>query len=134
MDENKQIKKDESQQKAVFEDKKTQEELNKPLSDPSGNSAEEKEFLEMVISFVKEGKIDLFKPGSLLNSDYYNTLSEEKQGQADLEATNLLASLREIKDLYDAGYQETFQMQNLVQRVKNTKERLEDEGGDLFII
>ena len=47
---------------------------------------------------------------------------------------NLLSALRDIKGLYDAGQKDTYQMQNLIDRVQNTKERLEEEGGDLFII
>lgn len=125
---------DENKQKAVFVDDKTQKELNAPLSDPTGVDPADQEFLEMVVKMIDEGVIDLYKPDSLINHEFYDTLSEDRQGKADLEAVNLLSALRDIKGLYDGGFKDTFQIQNLVHRVRNTKERLEEEGGDMFII
>lgn len=124
----------ESQQKAVFRDSKTQQELNTPLKDDSGVNAADREFLKMLISLIEEGKIDLYKPDTILNWEIYNHLDEQKQGKADLEAVSLLSAIREIKGLYDAGYGESFQIQNLVQRLKVSKERIEADGGDLFVI
>lgn len=124
---------DETQQKAVYKDDKTQQELNAPLAD-SGVAQKNQEFLDLMLKLIEDGKIDLYKPATLINHEVYDKLSEEKQGKADLEAVNLLSAIREIKGLYDAEYQDTYQMQNLVDRVRNTKERLEEEGGDLFII
>ncbi|MBI4232198.1 hypothetical protein HY605_03105 [Candidatus Peregrinibacteria bacterium] len=124
----------EFQQKTVFKDQKTQQELNTPLKDSSGLSDADKEFLKLLISYINEGKIDLYKPSSIINSEVYNKIDEQKQGKADLEAVNLLSTIRDIKGLYDAGYGESFQIQNLVERLRATKERLEAEGGNLFII
>lgn len=125
----------ESLQKSVFKDDQTQKELNAPLSDPTGASEEDKEFLRMVLSMIESGEIDMLKPSSLINVEVYNKLSESQQGRTDLEALNLLAAIRQIRELDDQEVgMDTFQMQNLVERVKNTKERLEEEGGDLFII
>jgi len=125
---------EEDQQKAVYKDEKTQKELNTPLSDPAGVGTNNEEFLDLVISLINDGKIDLYRPATLINTDFYNNLSEEKRGKADLEAMNLLSAIREIKGLFDSENKDTYQMKNLVERVKNTKERLEEEGGDLFII
>jgi hypothetical protein len=130
MDDKQQIQVEEEQQKAVAKD---QDVLNKPLEDPTGFTGDDKVFLETVVKLVNDGKIDLYKPASLMNQEFYKKLSEEKQGQADLEAVNLLSVIRDIKGLYDAGMTKSFQIQNQVQRLKETKERLE-EGGDLFII
>lgn len=124
----------ESVQKSVFRDEKTQKELNTPLADPDGSSGEDKKFFELVMQMINEGKIDLLNPETLINHAVYDKLSEEDQGKADFEAINLLASLRELKGLYDHGYADTYQMHNLIQRVRKTKERLEEKGGDLFII
>lgn len=108
--------------------------LNTPLKKDDGVNREDKTFLDLVISLITEGKIDLYKPSSLLNNAVYDLLDEMKQGQADLEAVNLLSAVRELKDLYDAGFTNTFQMENLVHRLRETKERIEESGGDLFII
>ena len=125
---------DENQQKAVYKDDSTQNMLNTPVKDPNGVGSDVMQFLKDLIEMIDSGKIDLYKPETLINSDVYNKLSELKQGEVDLEATNLLSAIREIKGLYDSGNRESFQMKNLVERLKNTKERLEKEGGNLFII
>lgn len=125
---------DENQQKAVFQDEQTQKELNTPLTDPSGAGQKNEKFLNLVISLINEGKINLYRPATLINQPIYDNLPKEKQGKVDLEAMNLLVAIREIKGLHDAGYKDSYQMENLVERVRNTKERLESEGGDLFII
>lgn len=125
---------DQDPQKAVFMDPAVQAQLNKPLVDPNGVSKDDKIFLEMVIKLINEGKINLYNPETLVNKQIYTTLTPEIQAKVDLEAFNLLTALRDIKGLYDTGNSETYQMQNLVQRVRLSKERLEEEGGDLFII
>lgn len=125
---------DENQQKSVFVDEQTQKELNTPLSDPKGVGGEGEKFLKMLINLIDEGKIDLYKPETLLNKKNYSKLSEEEQGKVDIEALNLLSAIREIKGLYDSENKETYQMKNLVERIKNTKERLEVKRGDVFII
>lgn len=125
----------ESLQKSVYKDVKTQKELNAPLSDPTGASEEDKEFLKMILEMIESGEIDMLKPKSLINEKVYNRLSEIEQGRTDLEALNILAAIRHIKELDEQEIgMDTFQMKNLVERVKNTKERLEEKGGDLFII
>ena len=111
-----------------------QDKLNTPLADPTSMSQKSKDFLKLVMRLLKEGKIKLHVPDSLINFDVYDKLSEEKQGKVDLEAVNLITAIRDIHDLHEAGHVETYQMANLVDRVHNTKQRLEKEGGDLFII
>ena len=125
---------DENQQKAVYKDDSTQNMLNTPAKNPDGVGSDVMQFLKTLIEMIENGKIDLYKPDTLVNSDLYNKLPGEKQGEVDMEATNLLSAIREIKGLYDSGNKESFQIQNLVERLKNTKERLEKEGGNLFVI
>ncbi len=115
-------------------DEKTQQALNTPVADPTGVNNEDQEFLELILKLVNEGKINLYSPSSLINEAYYNTLSEESRGKVDMEAVNMLTSIRNIKDLHDAGFTDSFQIQNMVAAVRNTKERLEEDQGDLFII
>lgn len=115
-------------------DEKTQKELNTPLIDPDFKNQRNEDFLNLLIKLINEGKIELYRPSSLINFEIYDKLTEEKQGKADLEAMNMLAAIREIKDLFDNGFLNTFQMENLVERVRQTKERLETEGGNIFIV
>ena len=126
---------DENQQKSVFIDEATQRSLNTPLQDNTGRlDGKDQEFLNLIISLIDEKKIDLYQPSTLINNAVYDKLEEKVKGQVDLEAINMLTAIREIKDLYDNGFKETFQMENLVHRLRMTKERLEETGGDVFII
>ncbi len=125
---------DESNQKSVFVDKDTQKNLNEPLQDPSGISGEDEKFLEFVMKLISDGKIDLYKAETLVNQEVYKNLSEEQRGKVDFESVNLLSSIREIQDLYENGFEKSFQIQNQVHRLREIKNRLEDESGDLFII
>ena len=79
-------------------------------------------------------KINLYLPSTLLNQSVYEKLTDEAQGNADLDAINLTNAMREIKGLCDAGFKDTYQVQNLVHQLRATKERLEEAGGDLFVI
>ena len=121
-------------QTGTHKDKDTQQLLNKPLELSQGMDPKDRELLELVVKLINDGKINLYSPDTLINHAMYDKLDFEKQGKIDFEAVNLLAAIREIKGLYDAGYAETYQVSNLVGRLRNTKERLEVESGDLFII
>ncbi|MBI4975620.1 hypothetical protein HZC20_02990 [Candidatus Peregrinibacteria bacterium] len=115
-------------------DPETQKLLNTPLVSAETEDSKDSEFLALVMNLIAEGKIDLHRPYTLLNKDVYDKLPSDKQGKADLEAFNVLSSLREIKDLYDHGFTNTFQIKNLVNKIRLTKERLEADSGDIFII
>ena len=121
-------------QKGIFKDEETQQMLNSPLKDTTPMDETEKIFLELVIKLIVEGKINLYDPDSVINFDHYDGLTDAEKGKVDMEALNLLSALREMKDLHDAGYADTFQMNYLVNRIRLSKERLEEEGGDMFII
>ena len=125
---------DENQAKAVFKDEETQSMLNQPVQKSGGMGMEDLTFMNNVLALVDQGKIELYTPSSLINEAHYNTLSDEKKSKTDMEAMNLLNSIREMKDLKDANFAETYQMESLVNRIRLSKERLEEEGGDLFII
>jgi len=128
------IQVDENQQKQIYKDGETQKELNLPLSDPTGTSKSDDEFFETVLKLVNDGKIDLYKPETLLNKAVYNKLAEEVQGKVDLEAVNLLTSIRQIKDLTEAGFSGSYQIQNQLESFRHAKQRIESESGDVFII
>ncbi len=111
-----------------------QKELNKPLANPKGMPLEEKQFLDKVIKFVNEGKINLYNIDSVINHEIYDKLDLGLQAKVEIEALTVLNYIREIKGLYDAGFINTFQIQNLVQRLKLYVEDIEETGGDVFII
>ncbi|MCK9185885.1 hypothetical protein M0P48_00405 [Candidatus Gracilibacteria bacterium] len=115
-------------------DPDTQKTLNTPLAIPSGNDPKDEEFLNLVLDLTSKGKIDLYKPDTLIDHTTYDQLPVDKKGKVDIEAFNMLSAIRDIKGLVDGGFRETFQVQNLVQRVRNAKERLETSGGNVFII
>jgi hypothetical protein len=129
------------QQKLILEhekiaiDQKTQQELNKPLEAPKvETSPEDRQFLEMILEKVAKKQIDLFTPSTLINHAVYDALPDDARGKADFDAVNLLATLREIKKLCDAGFRETYQTMYMVRQVRLTKERLEEISGDIYVI
>lgn len=111
-----------------------QEELNKPLKDESGLDPEDKEFLTDLINKIENKVIDMHSPEKLINKAFYDTLDEKAQGKADYEAFNMLATIRDIYNLWQAGDKETYQIQNMVHKIRLHKEKLENIGGDIFII
>lgn len=115
-------------------DPETQKVLNTPLKANENMTSEDEQLLNQVVSLVNEGKINLYQPSTLVNQAAYSSLSSEKKGQVDYESMNLLTTIREIKGLYDAGFNGTYQISNLVSRMRTEKERIETERGDIFII
>jgi len=121
-----------NQQNTISDDRaKT---LGIPLADSNVMTPEDRQFMEMLMNKVRNNEINLFVPSSLINQDVYNKLKPEDKAKADADAFNFLAAIREIKGLYDANMIETYQMQNIVHRLRVTKERVEALGGDIFII
>jgi hypothetical protein len=113
---------------------KQQEELNAPEKDMTGVDVQDTAFLNDVVSKIEKKSIDLYKPSSLLNNEVYDKLSGENQAKADMDAFNMLSTIREIHNLWKLGHRESYQIQYLVRKIRLTKERLEEVGGDIFII
>jgi hypothetical protein len=112
----------------------TQEMLNKPLEHPEGINEKDKEFLTMLADKIQKKEIDLFKPDSLINHPVYDGLSEQDRGKADIDAFNMLATIRDIYKLWQSAERDSYQIENMVHRIRLTKENLEQVGGDIFII
>ncbi len=112
----------------------TQAVLNKPLGHPGGIKETDKEFLAMLIEKIEKKEIELYRPSSLYNIAVYDKLSEAGKAKAELDAFNMLATIREIYKLWQTGDQGTYQLENLVHKIRVTKERLEEAGGDIYII
>lgn len=112
----------------------TQKMINTPESDPTGIDDTDSEFIEKVIRRVEDKRIDLHTPATLLNLPVYDELGDEAKSIVDLNGFNLLAEIRQIKKLWDLGDKDSFQIQNLVHRMRLTKQTIEKNHGDCYII
>jgi hypothetical protein len=112
----------------------TQEMLNKPLAHPDGIEEKDRDFLAMLADKIQKGEIKLYQPVSLMNHAIYDKLGEEARGKADIDAFNMLATIRDIYRLWQAGERDSYQIENMVHRIRLTKEKLEEAGGDIYII
>lgn len=108
--------------------------MNKPLVAEGGFSDEDKSFLDTLMQLVNDGKINLHQPSSLLNSAVYDSASSEAKGKADQNTITMLARIRDIHGLMQVNPEPTYQVQNMVADLRQKKEKLEEIGGDLFII
>lgn len=115
-------------------DMQTQKILNTPLKADGGMTQEDEKILDLIVAMVNEGKINIYQPSTLVNQSVYEKLGSSEKGKVDFESLNMLSAIREIKGMLDAGFRETYQMANLVSRMRATKERIELERGDIFII
>ncbi len=112
----------------------TQAMLNKPIEHPEELDAKDREFLVMLMDKIDKGEIDLYRPSTLLNYAVYDKLDEKSKGKADFDALNLLGTIRDIRRLWNTGERNTYQIENLTHRIRVTKERIEELGGDIYII
>lgn len=119
--------------KALEVDPEVQKMLNQPLEAPEVSEAD-KSFLQLILDKVEKGEIQLFVASSLINKTVYDGLTQEGQAQADLNAFNFLAEIRNIKNLHDANMAGTYEMQYMIRHLRVIKERMEALGGDIFII
>lgn len=115
-------------------DPETQKLLNTPLEKAGGLDATDQGFLDNVLQQVEKGEIQLFTPSSLLKHKVYDSLPPEKKSIVDMQAFSTLAALREIVNLWNAYKTVTFQLQNLIHKVRLIKEKFEKEIGDVFVI
>lgn len=115
-------------------DPETQKLLNTPLQKAGPLEPEDQGFLNSILQKVEKKQIQLFTPSSLLNHSVYDALPPEKKAMVDVQAFSTLAVLREIANLWKIYQTPTFQLQNLIHKVRLTKERFERDIGDVFII
>lgn len=115
-------------------DDNVQKMINKPQMDPTGVNSTDAEYMEAVINLINKGEIDLHTPNTLMKNEIYNKLGDKEKGIADMNAVSLLNDLRQMKKLYDSGDKDSFQIQNLIQRIRTVKERIEKQCGDVYVI
>jgi hypothetical protein len=111
-----------------------QAELNKPLVDQTGFNEGHEEFLKMLIRKLEDKTLDPHNTDTLYNHDIFDKLAEEEQEKASLTAVNLMSLIRQIEKLWNLDQKATFQIQNLVETVFQTKSRFEEKYGDVYII
>lgn len=112
----------------------TQKRLNNPLPLEGMLDPKDEAFLQQILQKIDKNEINLFTPSSLINNQVYDKLTPQEQAKVDMEAFSTLAALREITGLWKAGKSTTYQLQNLLHKVRLTKEKFEREEGDVFII
>ncbi|MBN2096359.1 hypothetical protein JW752_03070 [Candidatus Peregrinibacteria bacterium] len=115
-------------------DPKTQQELNKPLTDETGFNEGHEEFLNMLIGKLESGELDPYNVQTLHNKAVYDKLNEEEKEATDLTGMNILGIIRQIESLWKLEPKATFQIQNLVETVFQMKSRFEEKHGDVYII
>lgn len=115
-------------------DPQVQAMLNQPLKDDAGIDPADETFLIMLVEKLESGQIKPYVPSSLVNQEVYKELDETIQGKVDYDAFRLLATIREIYALWRLGHRETYQIKNLVHKIRLVKEALEQIRGDIFII
>ncbi len=121
------------QQDAVISEE-VQQMLNQPLTHDGDLDPKDQEFLAMLMEKVDQGEINLYRPSTLINYAVYDKLSPELQVKVEVDAFNLLATVRNIRALWNMGNRNTYQIENLTQKIRLTKERLEIVEGDVYII
>lgn len=117
-------------------DPKIVADLNKPWSNPkTALSAEDKAFLEDLVNKIKTNEINPLKPSSILNQSVYDSLPGDKKARADIWINATLALIRQIYDFYNNPFDNNSDMMiDMVRDLRNRKEKLESELGDVLKI
>lgn len=112
----------------------TQKMLNTPPVNPQGFDPADQAFLNQIVANIDGGKINLYAPSSLLNHAVYDGMPGDRKSKVDTQSFSLLAALREVYGLWKAYQNPTYQLLNLLHKIRLTKEQFETEQGDVFII
>ena len=108
--------------------------VNNPIEDPTGLDDDDQAFVNMLVSLVDEGKINLHQPSTLLNQEVYDGLNDEKKGKVDQQAFNMLSTVREIYNYNKSAFtNNSYQFQNMVRKLRLQKEETEGEIGDVYV-
>lgn len=114
-------------------DPAVQASMNRPMASDSYSQADQ-EFLNLIMRLIEEGKINLYVPSSLLNTEIYEKMNEAEKGKADQNAVLMLNKIREIHNLMKFIKEPNFQVKNLVDSLRQNKEAMEKIDGDVYII
>jgi len=112
----------------------SQQVANNPIEDPTGMDSDDEQLVNMIVSLVDDGKINLYQPSSLLNQEVYNGLSDGEKGKVDQQTFNMLATVREIYNYNQSDFtNNSYQFQNNVHKLKLQKEQTEKEIGNVYV-
>ena len=114
-------------------DEKTQAKINEPLTSEKRIIPLE-HFIQDVVEKLENNTIDPYMPSTLFNKEVYENLSEADEGRADMAARNICAMLMQVKNLWDLNHERSTAMVDIIQSIKLSKARVEEEIGDVFII
>jgi hypothetical protein len=111
----------------------TQEEhiaAGQPVTGTVGS--DHKEFLEVLFSLLASGEVDPYKPSSMLKTDVYDSLTEEKQDAVDMELQSICNQVRLIDNFRKGGCDATsIHFQTMVEQLWQMVDRIEIEN-DVF--
>lgn len=111
-----------------------QKSMNKPPTDPEGFDADDEGFLHEVLNKVSSGIINPYVASSLYNQHIVDKLDSESQARVEITAQNLLAIIRDLVSLWEYDKNPSYQLINLIHKLRVTKERFELAEGDVFNI
>ena len=109
-----------------------QELVNAPLA--KEGDADLVAYAMEVIALIEAKTINVYAPSSLIKEEFYDGLSEAQQDKVDLECLNLCGKVRQMKQLYDQEHHTSYQMELIVRDIFLSKERLEQELGDVLYL
>ncbi len=107
-----------------------QERLNKPLEKEV--KPKYRDYLKFILDLIERKEIDLYRPDTFINKDIYNDLRPEIKSKADITLVNITNMVRQLNYLYEKGEENSFQLENLVDNIWYTKERIEQVHGDVY--
>ncbi|EKD64276.1 MAG: hypothetical protein ACD_51C00028G0002 [uncultured bacterium] len=109
--------------------------VNTPVEKPNGLGQDDLSLAEMIVKLVDEGKINLYRPSSLLNQDVYDKLDDAKKAKIDKMSFNMLTTVRDIYNFYKSPYSNnSYQFENMLQKFRILKEETEKECGDVYVL
>ena len=108
--------------------------VNTPVENPNGLGTDDASLAELISKLVDDGKINLYRPSSLLNQDVYDKLDDAKKAKIDKMSFNMLTTVRDIYNYYKSAYSNnSYQFENMLHKFRILKEETEAECGDVYI-
>lgn len=101
-----------------------------PVKGAVGN--DHKEFLEVLFALLASGEVDPYKPSSMLKTDVYDSLTEEKQDAVDMELQSICSQVRLLDNFHKSGGDEnSIHFHTMVEQLWEMVDRIEIEN-DVF--
>lgn len=113
-----------------------QTQLNAPKQVEGGLKPEDEDYLEQIMSMVRNKEIDLAVPSSLLNESVYEELEASQKSKIEMNARSILHTLRLVRELYESADYATdsHEMAGMLAQMRQMVERVESVNGDVLKI